>query len=276
MKVVIGYVQKLLYCRAVGWALGKKNMSYPVKVSIVMPLYNAEPYFRETVATVLAQSYRDWELIVIDDCSTDGSGKHALELSQVESRIIYLRNLVNCGVAVSRNIGLDRACGRFVAFLDSDDQWEPDKLERQVEFALRGARPITYCSYARISEAGKLLGIVRPKEKVRYSDMLFRNHIGNLTAMYDRSLLPDLRFASVGHEDYIFWIEALTRVDSAELVPSGTPLAKYLVRKSSLSGNKLKAAKWQWLNYRRNIGFGFFKSAFYFSCYAFYSVLRKI
>lgn len=251
-------------------------MSYPVMVSIVMPLYNAEPYFKESVATVLAQSYVDWELIVVDDCSTDGSGRQALELSRIESRVVYLRNSVNCGVAVSRNIGLERARGRFVAFLDSDDQWGHDKLERQVDFALRGGCPITYCSYVRISEAGESLGVVKPKEKVRYGDMLFRNHIGNLTAMYDRSLLPDLRFASVGHEDYIFWIGALTRVDSAELVPSDVPLAKYLVRKSSLSGNKLRAASWQWHNYRTNLGFGFFKSLFYFSCYAFFSVLRKV
>ncbi|WP_312943379.1 glycosyltransferase family 2 protein [Stutzerimonas kunmingensis] len=250
-------------------------MKDSVSVSIVMPLYNAEPYFKASVASVLAQSYKDWELLVVDDCSTDGSGKQALEFSLIDSRIKYFRNPTNSGVAASRNVALEIASGRFITFLDSDDQWEFDKLERQVDFTISQSLSITYCSYARFSESGKLLGVVNPRRKVYYKDMLFRNHIGLLTAMYDRRKLPILKFRAVGHEDYIFWLEALGSAHAAECVPSNRPLAKYLVRKSSLSGNKLKAAKWQWINYRHNMGLGYVKSVFYFTCYAFYSVLRK-
>ncbi|WP_367237612.1 glycosyltransferase family 2 protein [Pseudomonas sp. Rh2] len=251
-------------------------MSHSVEVSVVMPLYNAAPYFRNSVESVLRQTYKNWELIVVDDCSTDGSGEEALELSKRDPRIHYLRNAVNSGVAFSRNVALERAVGRFVAFLDSDDEWLEDKLERQLDFAVRKSSAITYCSYFRVSEAGNELGVVRPKKRVFYKDMLFRNHIGNLTAMYDRARLPSLRFKSVGHEDYLFWVEAIAEVGFAELVPSEAPLARYLVRRASLSGNKLKAAKWQWLNYRKNIGLGYLQSMFYFCCYALGSVLRKL
>lgn len=251
-------------------------MSYSIEVSIIMPLYNAAPYFKESIASVLAQTYENWELLVVDDCSTDGSGGLAYEYTLIDPRIKYFRNALNSGVAVSRNIGLDQAAGRFVAFLDSDDQWEKDKLEVQVNFSLRYAALISYTSYVRVSEAGELLGAVNPRSQVSYRDMLYKNHIGNLTAMYDRIKLPELRFKSVGHEDYIFWLGALKIADLALCVPSNKPLARYLVRASSLSGNKFKAAKWQWINYRKNIGFGFFKSLFYFSCYAVFSVFRKL
>lgn len=252
------------------------GFQYSCKVSIVMPLYNAIPYFKDSVASVLAQTYEDWELLVVDDCSTDGCGEEALEFSKLDTRIKYFRNSVNLGVAASRNIALENATGRFVAFLDSDDQWVEEKLERQVDFAINQSSPITYCSYMRISEDGTSLGWVKPKSRVGYKDMLFRNHIGNLTAMYDRSRLMLLRFKPVGHEDYIFWMDGLKEVGFAQLVPSEKPLARYLVRATSLSGNKLKAAKWQWENYRCNLGFGYAKSLFYFSCYALNSVLRKL
>ncbi|MBF8669041.1 glycosyltransferase [Pseudomonas putida] len=241
-----------------------------------MPLYNAAPFFEGSVTSVLNQTYKNWELIIVDDCSTDESREQALKFSKLDARVLYFRNAVNCGVAASRNVALDNASGRFVAFLDSDDQWEEDKLERQVDFAVRNSSIITYCVYRRIAESGKALGVVQPKARVFYKDMLFRNHIGNLTAMYDKFKLPTLRFKKVGHEDYIFWVEAIAQAGSAELVPSDVPLAKYLVRSASLSGNKIKAAKWQWDNYRKNLGFGFIHSVFYFVCYAASSVFRKL
>lgn len=254
----------------------ESDVSHSVKVSVVMPLYNAAPFFEKSVASVLNQTYKDWELLIVDDCSTDGSGEQALAYSKLDARVLYFRNAVNSGVAASRNVALDNASGHFVAFLDSDDQWAENKLERQVDFAVRNSSVISYCAYSRISENGSELGVVNPKAKIFYRDMLFRNHIGNLTAMYDRSKLPSLKFKNIGHEDYIFWVEAIERAGSAELVPSDIPLAKYLVRRASLSGNKIKAAKWQWVNYRKNLGFGFIQSAFFFTCYAFGSVFRKL
>jgi len=247
-----------------------------VEVSIIMPLYNAAPYFKGSVESVLAQTYERWELLVVDDCSTDGSSELAYEYSLSDPRIKYYKNSVNSGVAASRNVGLEHAVGRFVAFLDSDDQWAVEKLECQVNFALRHTIAISYASYIRVSEAGKQLGVIKPRATVCYRDMLYKNHIGNLTAMYDRVKLPSLRFKAAGHEDYLFWLEALQTAGSAACVPSDKPLAKYLVRASSLSGNKFKAAKWQWENYRTNIGFGLLRSSFYFTCYAVSSLLRKL
>ncbi|MCW8159135.1 glycosyltransferase family 2 protein [Stutzerimonas stutzeri] len=256
-------------------SMGSVFMNAKPLVSIVMPLYNAMPYFESSVASVLAQSYECWELLIVDDCSTDGCGQQAVQYASGDSRIKYFRNAANLGVAASRNIALQNAVGYFIAFLDSDDRWEPDKLEKQVRFMISRSLSITYCSYARFSENGLFLGVVNPKPKIGYKHMLFMNHIGLLTAMYDRRKVPGVIFMAVGHEDYLFWMHALQKVGSAECVPSDGPMAHYLVRKHSLSGNKLKAAKWQWVNYRENLGLGFSRSFFYFLCYAFLSFIRK-
>lgn len=247
-----------------------------MKVSIVMPMYNALPYIMDSVNSVLKQTYSNWELLIVDDCSSDGSSDVAHEFECSDLRIRHIKNTKNLGVAETRNVALNIATGDVIAFLDSDDCWLPHKLELQVKYMCEHQAKITYSSYARYSEAGVFLGIVRPKVKVGFKDMLYRNQIGNLTGMYLRSALPALRFKNTGHEDYLFWAEAIKTVGMASLTPSDKPLANYLVRDNSLSGNKFKAALWQWNNYRANLKLNFFKSVYYFSCYAFVSVYSRI
>ncbi|WP_339512614.1 glycosyltransferase family 2 protein [Pseudomonas sp. RL_15y_Pfl2_60] len=247
-----------------------------MKVSIVMPMYNALPYVKASVESVLKQTHSDWELLIIDDCSSDGSSDVASTFANSDLRIRYVKNTKNLGVAETRNVALNMATGGLVAFLDSDDCWLPDKLALQVKYMCKNQAKITYSSYARYSEAGVFLGVVHPKANIGFKDMLYRNQIGNLTGMYLRSALPALRFKNTGHEDYLFWAEAIKTVGTASLTPSDKPLANYLVRDNSLSGNKFKAALWQWNNYRANLKLSFIDSVYYFSCYALVSVYSRI
>lgn len=224
-------------------------------VSVIMPAYNAEQYIRQPVMSVLGQTYPSIELIIVDDCSIDGTLRLVQDLASTDARIRIVRLPVNGGVAAARNAGIDVAQGSYIAFLDSDDWWHPCKLEWQIEHMLRTGTRISYASYDRVTENGGVLSHVQPPAKLSYADMLKSNHIGNLTGIYHRSL-GDARFRAVGHEDYIFWLEMVRRAGSASCTPGSGPLAWYLVRGRSISSNKLRAVCWQWQIYRGIEGLG--------------------
>lgn len=229
-------------------------------VSVVMPVYNAAAYLAGSIASVRAQTWPHWELLAVDDGSRDGSLELLRELAASDPRVRPLPQARNAGVAAARNAGIEAARGRWIAFLDSDDAWEPRKLELQVADMRARDLAISYTAYRRVAEDGRLLSEVRPPERVDYADMLRSNHIGNLTGMYDRRL-GDARFRKVGHEDYVFWLELVRRAGAAARVPHAEPLARYLVRGGSVSANKLRAARWQWRIYRDIEGIGWLRSA---------------
>jgi len=228
-------------------------------VSVVMPVYNAAATLEKSVASVLAQSYRELELLAVDDGSRDDSLARLERLAAADARVRVLRMPANAGVAAARNLGLDAAQGRYIAFVDSDDGWLPHKLERQLAaMRARGAR-VSYTAYDRIGLDGSVLSRVRPPASVDYRAMLKSNRIGNLTGLYERSL-GELRFRPVGHEDYVFWLEAVRLAGHAICADPGESLAWYLVREGSVSSNKLRAAGWQWRIYRDIERLDFFKS----------------
>lgn len=232
----------------------------PPLVSIVMPVYDAKAWLARSVGSVRAQSWPHWELLAVDDCSRDGSLAMLRGMAAEDARIRPLPQARNGGVAEARNAGIEAARGRFIAFLDSDDWWEPRKLELQVSDMLARDLSISYAPYVRVGEDGKRLSEVRPPPWIDYAGMLRSNHIGNLTGMYDRRL-GDARFRKVGHEDYVFWLELVRRAGGAACVPHQGPLASYLVRDGSVSANKLRAARWQWRIYRDIEGIGWLGSA---------------
>ena len=238
-------------------------------VSVVMPLYNAGQLLRRPVESVLAQGHGDLELVVVDDGSSDDSADIVDEYARGDARVRLVRSERNAGVAAARNRAIGLARGRYVAFLDSDDWWHPDKLTRQLATLEACGAAIAYARYQRVAEDGRVLGLVEPPAAVGYRDMLRSNHIGNCTGIYDRKRLGgDGSFRRIGHEDYVFWLEMVRRAGRAVRTGGDGPLAYYLVRQGSVSSNKLRTIGWQWRIYRDVEGLNPAQSAYYMMHYA--------
>lgn len=242
-------------------------------VSIIMPCYNASNFIRQSIDSVLKQSFTDWELLVIDDVSSDDSCEIVASYATKDKRINLLRMDNNGGAANARNKGIGCANGRYIAFLDSDDIWLPNKLQRQIDFMADKQVALCYSAYRIIDEEGKEKSVYRlPKTKVDYTTLLSGSVIGNLTAVYDSHQLGKVYMHQVGHEDYVLWLEILKRIDYALGIDE--ILAEYRVQSTSLSGNKIRAAQWQWRIYRDIEKLGRLRSLYLFVQYAFKGFIK--
>lgn len=222
------------------------------KVSIITPLYNSESFIAETIQSVIAQTYNNWEMLIVDDCSTDNSKSIIEDFSKHDDRIKYFKTSSPSGSpTIPRNIGIEMASGRFIAFLDSDDLWNSDKLQLQIPLFNDEKVGIVFSDYEKINEEGQSdkRFIIAPNE-VSYKDLLKGNVIACLTVIFDSEKLSKLYFTKQGHEDYVFWLSILKKGYIAKNV--GHVLAKYRVRKSSVSSNKFKVIKWYYEIYRKN------------------------
>jgi teichuronic acid biosynthesis glycosyltransferase TuaG len=244
-------------------------------VSIITPAYNAERFLRETIASVSSQTFDDFEHIIVDDCSRDGTAG-IIAGATVDPRIRAHRTERNSGVAAARNAGLELARGSLICFLDADDRWRPQKLERQVAFMGQTGVGFTYMDYLRTDLAGNSLGIVSAPPRVDLNGLLKSNVIGNLTAMATRAAIGTTRFRRIGHEDYVFWLDVLRGLGHARKVPSPEPACLYRVAGNSLSGNKLRAAAWQWNIYRDVAGLDVARSAWYLANYMARGILKRV
>lgn len=241
--------------------------------SIVLPLYNSSAFLRESVQSIIDQTYTDWELLIVDDCSTDGSLGMAEELAALDSRIKVFSLTENSGAAVARNKAIRESKGRYIAFLDSDDLWLPDKLERQFSFMRENNVVFCFSAYEKIDENSNVFGRVSVPVKVRYSQLLKTCVIGCLTAVYDvehfgRVEMPIIR----KRQDFGLWLRLLKRTDWAYGIQE--PLARYRVRSGSISSNKLNAASYTWRLYREVENLGLFTSCYVFAHYAIKGVVR--
>ena len=245
---------------------------YEPLVSIIMPLYNCEVYIQESIESVRQQTYKNWELIIVDDASTDRSVNIVNQIMKKEPRICLTSLNVNSGVSNARNIAIKKSKGKFIAFLDSDDLWLPTKLVKQIEAMEMENILLSYGSYILIDENGYRRGIFKAKNKVSYEDMLKTSEIGTLTMIYNADELGKYYFLEVGHEDYVMKLQVLKNVEFAKGISE--PLAKYRVLNNSLSSNKFIAARWQWKIYREIENLSFLKSIYYFTIYT-YSGLKK-
>ncbi len=239
-----------------------------VLVSVVMPAYNAQAHIRAAVESVLAQTVTDWELLVIDDGSSDETVSILNELALVDPRIRFLQNERNMGCASTRNRGLELSRGRFVALLDSDDVWHPDKLERQLALMQNQAADVCYTSYAIVDEQGETLGndfIVAPQTDLKA--MLKRSEIGCSTAMVTAQIAQDYRFSTeYYHEDYALWLAILK--DGKKAVGLTEVLVDYRMRRASRASNKLASAARRWHIYRHFLGCSVWSSCWYSAQYA--------
>lgn len=212
-----------------------------MKVSIIMPSYNVIDYIDFSIGQVLEQTYKNWELLIIDDLSSDGTFPHILAKYGQDKRIKIFSNETNSGAGFSRNRGLQEATGRFIAFLDSDDMWETNKLELQVAHMLKHNAPISHTSYSFIDQLGnKRAGYVKVSNVVDLKCNLKKTEIGTSTAMIDKDIVgSNFCFELMrSRQDLLLWINLLGKNHKSHGLD--IPLVKYRVRDGQVSGNKLK------------------------------------
>lgn len=244
-----------------------------ILVSVITPLYNCADFLDKTVQSVLSQSFQDWEMIMVDDCSKDDSLAIAMGYAEQDKRIKVIKLDKNSGAAVARNTAIEAAQGRFIAFLDSDDQWLPRKLEVQLGFMQANNIAFSYSAYNKLNEQGETVGTVGVPEKVSYSDLLKVCSIGCLTAMYDTKPLGKVYMPLIRkRQDLGLWLRILKQIPYAYGIQD--VLANYQLRSDSISANKVSAAKFTWRLYREVEGLGLFVASYYFVHYALNGILR--
>ncbi|CAA6812625.1 MAG: Putative N-acetylgalactosaminyl-diphosphoundecaprenol glucuronosyltransferase [uncultured Sulfurovum sp.] len=242
-------------------------------VSIVTPCYNAEIFINKCIESVLAQTFIHWEMIIVDDFSNDNSLEIIKKYSNFDNRIIFIRNQNNMGAAQSRNIATQRSLGRYIAFLDSDDTWYKNKLERQISLMNEKNSALSYTAYYTMDDQDKKLALHPVKGEVGYIDLLkYPSIIGTLTLVYDTQKIGKYFFENIGHEDYVLKLKILKRIGIA--VGILEPLAAYRVHDNSLSSNKIQALQWVWNIYRNKEKLSVLKSFFYFVHYVVYSFTK--
>lgn len=244
-----------------------------ITVSIITPLYNCAIFVEQTIQSVLAQTFQDWEMVLVDDCSVDSSWIIAQRYVSKDHRIKLIKLDQNSGAAIARNKAIELAQGRYIAFLDSDDQWLPHKLEAQLQFMQNNDIAFSYSAYERINENGKPIDTVGVPTKVNYSDLLKVCSIGCLTAMYDTKKLGKVYMPLIRkRQDLGLWLRILKKVPYAYGIQQ--PLARYQVRPDSISANKRSAARYTWRLYRDVEHLNFAKAIYYFCFYAVNGVFR--
>ncbi|MEO0336499.1 MAG: glycosyltransferase family 2 protein, partial [Pseudomonadota bacterium] len=207
-------------------------------VSVVIPLFNKEDFVCQAVKSVLDQTYKNLEILVIDDCSTDSSLKNLESLGK-DPRVVVVRVKKNQGVANARNQGIDLAKGEYVCFLDSDDMWSPAKVEQQLEHLLKTGADVCCTGYRHVNAKGKeLRKVIPPADNICYEKLLNQNVIGCSTVMAKKEVLRREKFKNIGHEDFCFWLDLL-KEQRTRIVGLKTPLVDYRIVESSLSRNKV-------------------------------------
>lgn len=243
-------------------------------VSIVMPAYNSEKYIGETIESVLAQTYQNWELLIVDDCSTDNTPNIVRSYLAKDSRVKYYRLSQNLGAAAARNKAMYEATGEYMAFLDSDDLWYKEKLQKQTDFMNQEKINFSYTSYERIEEcSNKLLQRVICPKQTSYEKLLLGNTIGNSTAMYSVKSLGKFNIPLIRkRNDYALWLRILKKEKYA--VGISDVLMKYRVRSDSLSSNKIELLKYNWQLYRNIEELNMLKSLFYLASVCWRKIMR--
>lgn len=248
-------------------------------VSIIVPVYNVEKYIAETMACVRNQTYTDWELLLVEDCSTDKTVQVIEDYLQRtgDARIQLIRQPVNSGAAKARNTGLDRAKGRYIAYLDSDDLWEPEKLERQLAFMKKKNAAFCFTGYEFADENGQGLGkVVRVPETLNYKQALKNTTIFTTTVMFDTDKISKelLDMPLVKSEDTALWWKVLRNGYVAYGLDEN--LVRYRRAGKSLSSNKLEAIRRIWHLYRKVERLNLFQSLYNFCFWAVRAVVRRV
>jgi teichuronic acid biosynthesis glycosyltransferase TuaG len=226
-------------------------------VSIITPTFNSEKFIALTIKSIQDQTYLNWEMIIVDDCSWDKTVSIITDFALKDSRIQLFQLKKNSGTGVARNMALSKSTGRFISFLDSDDLWKPNKLEKQVNFLLKNKLPFTFSFYECIDEDGKSLSKwVEAPINLSYRQLFFCNYVGNLTGIYDVNYFGKIAISSIRkRQDWMLWLTILKKLKKAQAIPES--LAFYRIRENSISASKFDLLKHNFTVYRIFHGFNF-------------------
>jgi len=244
-------------------------------VSIITPSYKSERFIFKTIDSVLSQTYKNWEMIIVDDVSPDKSNEIIEKYIKQDSRIKLIKLEKNNGPALARNRAIKEANGRYIAFLDADDLWMPEKLEKQLAFMQEKDCALSYTAYETMSEDGRKLNTtINPPKELTYKELLKSNRIGCLTAMYDTEKLGKVYMPLIKkRQDYGLWLRILRGIDIAYGMDE--VLATYRVMSNSVSSNKVDLLKYNYSLFREHEKFSVMKSLYYLIWNIYIKVAKK-
>ncbi|MGI6714007.1 MAG: glycosyltransferase family 2 protein [Bacilli bacterium] len=245
------------------------------QVSIITPAYNCKETIKETYESIKAQTFPAWEWVICEDHSRDDSLDYIQKMIEGDDRVVLLRTKKNSGAAIARNVAIEKARGRYIAFLDSDDLWKEEKLEKQIKFMQENNYAFTYTNYDLRYENGQCKQYRPKKNQIDYKTLLRRNDIGCLTAIYDSQKLGKvfMPLDCEKREDHGAWLD-ITR-NGVIAYKLDEFLAIYRMGGKSVSANKMKMVKFQYRLYRKHEKFGVIKSLWYVMLMSFHKVFRK-
>lgn len=230
-------------------------------VSIITPCFNSEKYVSQAIHSVLNQTHQDWELLLVDDCSSDETFAIVSKFASQDNRIKAFKLAKNSGAGVARNFAIQQASGNYIAFLDADDLWKPEKLEKQLNFMQTQNIPFTFSFYETIDEVGNLRNeTITTPSKITYQQLYFCNWIGNLTGIYSVDFFGKIPISSIKkRQDWMLWLQIVKQIQTAIPVPES--LAYYRVREDSIS-----ASKWKLIKFNFNVYKHFHQRNFFMAC----------
>lgn len=240
-----------------------------ILVSIITPVYNSEKYIGETIKSVLAQTHQNWEMLIADDCSKDNTAEIIKSFN--DERIKYIKLDNNSGAAVARNVSLEKAKSKIIAFLDADDMWKPEKLEKQLKFMLDNNYGFTFTGYEILREGENK--VINVPSKLNYGQFMKNTIIGTLTVMMNKDIVGEVRLVNVKKDhDSMTWAKILREGNLAYGLNES--LSYYRKVEGSISNNKFKAAKNHWNNCRNIEKLSVPKCLYYFFFYGLNAVKK--
>jgi len=244
-------------------------------VSIITPSFNSEKFIASTIRSVQDQTYSNWELLIVDDCSTDNTERIVADFTQNDNRIKFYKLTKNSGPGVARNQAVQMAGGKFIAFLDSDDVWKPEKLSKQTNYLISNNLPFTFSFYDCIDEEGNPINKrVEAPKTLTYFQLFFCNFVGNLTGIYDVDYFGKIPISGIRkRQDWMVWLTVLKKIRKAKPIPES--LAFYRVRKDSISASKFLLLQHNFTVYRLFHKFNVFVSLLCMAGFLFTQLLIK-
>lgn len=243
-------------------------------VSIITPTYNCAKFIGETIESVLSQTYTNWEMIIVDDCSTDNTEEVVNKYSKKDKRIQYYRLENNSGAAIARTKAMELSNGKYMAFLDSDDLWYPNKLEYQIKYMKDNSYGFTCTKYEQIDEysnsLNKIIGVI---PKTSYNRLLLDCPVGNSTVMYDVEKIGKFKVPNIRkRNDDALWLQMLKK--EKYIYGIDEILMRYRIRSNSISSNKFKLIGYHWYLYRKIENLSVLRSLFHIICWCVIKIFR--